>query len=300
MYVIMGATGHTGGAIARTLLSEGQKVRALGRSGDRLSSISDAGAEAFTADALDPSDLAKAFYGARAVYAMIPPSMVSDDYRAEQDRTTESIATAIERAGVKYVVALSSVGADKPEGTGPIAGLHYLEQRLNRIPDLNVLHLRAAYFMENTLSQIGTIQAMGVTADALRPEVKTPMIATRDIAAAASRALLDLTFKKQQTRELLGERDLSMAEVTSIIGNAIGKPELKYVQLSDEQVQTALTQMGVSLDVARLILEMASALNSGRVSALEERSAENTTRTSFESFVADEFVPRYRPSAASA
>ena len=91
-----------------------------------------------------------------------------------------------------------------------------------------------------------------------------------------------------------------MAEVATIIGKAIGKPDLNYLQLPDEQVRAALTQLGMSLNVANLILEMAGALNSGHMRALEQRSAQNTTPTSFESFVAEEFVPRYRGKSTAA
>ena len=271
-----------------------QKVRVIGRSADRLEPFTAEGAEAFVCDVTDSVALSKAFSGARAIYAMIPPNLTSENYRADQDRVTNAIAQSIKQAGVKYVVSLSSVGADKPEGTGPVAGLHYLEQTLNQIPQLNALHLRAGYFMENTLAQIGTIQTMSMTAGPLRPNLMLPMIAARDIGAAAAQALLGLTFTGKQTRELLGERDISMSEVAAIIGRAIGKPDLKYLQLPDEQIRPALTQMGVSLNVANLILEMAAALNSGHMRALEQRSPENTTPTSYESFVAEKFVPRYR------
>ena len=300
MYVITGATGNTGSIVARTLLGLSQKVRVIGRSADRLKPFTSEGAESFVCDLSDTSALTKAFSGARAVYAMIPPSMTSHDYRADQDKVTNAIAQAIEQTGVKYVVSLSSVGADKADGTGPVAGLHYLEQMLNRIPELNVLHLRPGYFMENTLAQIHTIQAMGITAGPLRPDLVLPMTATRDIGTAAAKALLGLAFTQQQTRELLGQRDISMTEVAAIIGKPIGKPELKYVQLPDEQVRPALTQMGISLNVANLILEMSSALNSGYMTPLEKRSAENTTPTSYESFVAEEFVPRYRGQSTTA
>jgi uncharacterized protein YbjT (DUF2867 family) len=300
MYGITGATGNTGNVVARTLLGLSQKVRVIGRSADRLEPLTAEGAESFVCDMTQAEAMTKAFSGARAVYAMIPPSMISEDFRADQDKVTNAIAQAIEQAGVKYVVSLSSVGADKPQGTGPIAGLHYLEQKLNQIPDLNVLHLRAAYFMENTLAQIGTIQSMGMTAGPLRPDLMFPMIATRDIGAAAAQALLDLNFTGKQTRELLGQRDMSMNECTTVIGNAIGKSDLKYVQLPDEQVRTALTQLGMSLNVANLLLEMSAAENSGDVRALEERSPLNTTPTSYESFVAEEFVPRYRGKSTAA
>ena len=95
---------------------------------------------------------------------MVPPSMTSQNYRTDQDSASNAIAEAVEKARVEYVVSLSSVGADKAQGTGPVAGLYYLEQKLNTIPGLNALHLRPGYFMENTLAQVGIIQTMGITA----------------------------------------------------------------------------------------------------------------------------------------
>ena len=300
MYVITGATGNTGNVIARKLLAQGQKVRAVGRSADRLRPLAAAGAEPFACELTDTTALARAFSGARAVYAMVPPSLTSNDYRGDQAKVADAIADAIDQAQVKYAVSLSSVGADKAEGTGPVVGLHYLEQVLNRIPELNVLHLRPAYFMENTLAQSDVVQTMGITAGPIRADLMMPMIATRDIGAAAADALAGLDFNGKQTRELLGQRDLSYSEATRIIGQAIGKPDLNYVQLPDEQIRAAFTQMGMSSNVAGLILEMSGALNSGHMRALEQRSAENTTPTSFEAFVEEEFVPRYRGKSISA
>ena len=300
MYVITGATGNTGSIAATQLLDRNENVRVIGRSADRLEPLTARGAEPFVCDLNDAAALTKAFSGAKAVYAMVPPSMTSQNYRADQDRVSDAMAHAIEAAGVEYVVSLSSVGADKAEGTGPVAGLHYLEQTLNSIPGLNALHLRPGYFMENTLAQVGIIQTMNVTAGPLRPDLKMPMIATRDIGAAAAQALVARNFNGKQTRELLGERDLSYAEVASIIGSAIGKPELKYIHLPDQGVRGAFLQMGMSANVADLILEMSGALNSGEMKPLEERNSENTTPTSFEQFVADEFVPLYRGKPTSA
>lgn len=300
MYVITGATGNSGSIIARTLSGLSQKVRVIGRSADRLEPFAADGADPFVCDLHDAAALTKAFTGARAVYAMIPPSNTSVNYRADQERVADAIAQAVEQAGVEYVVSLSSVGAEKAQGNGPIAGLHYLEQALNRISGLNALHLRPGYFMENTLAQIGIIQTMDTTAGPLRPDLALPMIATRDIGTAAAQALMTLDFKGQQTRELLGERDVSYAECAASIGKAIGKPDLKYLHLPDEQVRGAFLQMGMSENVADLILEMSAALNSGYVKPLEARSAANTTPTSFETFVAEEFVPRYRGKATGA
>ena len=104
--------------------------------------------------------LTEAFRGAKAVYVMIPPDMTSNDFRADQDRVTEAVRSALEAAGVEYAVTLGSIGADKEKGTGPVASLHYLEERLNSLAGLNVVHLRTGYFMENTLAQIGIIRQL--------------------------------------------------------------------------------------------------------------------------------------------
>ena len=293
MYVITGAAGNTGNVVARRLLAEGQKVRVVGRSAENLQPLKASGAEPFVCDLMDTESLTTAFAGARAVYAMVPPAMTSQDYRAHQDRISDSIATAMEKAGVEYAVTLSSMGADKSEKTGPVVGQHYLEQRFNQIAGLNILHLRPGYFMENTLAQIGIIKATDVAAGPLLPELKLQMTATRDIGTAAAESLLKLDFNGQQTRELHGQRDISMTEVTEIIGKAIGKPDLAYVHLPDDQVRPALIQIGMSPNVADLILELAAALNSGHIVALEKRSAQNTTATSYETFVTEEFAPRY-------
>jgi uncharacterized protein YbjT (DUF2867 family) len=300
MYVITGATGNTGSVVAKTLLAKGQSVRVIGRHADRLKYLSERGAEPFVCDLTDRDALTKAFTGARAVYAMIPPHVTSAEYRADQDRTTDSIAVAIEKSGVKFAVCLSSFGADKPDNTGPVAGLHYLEQRLNKIPSLNALYLRAGYFMENTLAQVGIIKQMGMAAGPLRPDLKLPMIATRDIGAAAAEDLLKLDFHGHQTRELLGQRDLTMAEAAAIIGDQLAKPDLPYVQAPNEQTRAAMIGMGMSSNFVDLVLEMAGALNSGHMVALEARSARNTTPTSYETFVKEEFVPLYYGKSAAA
>src|SRR5713226_5932161 len=153
MYVILGATGNTGSVVANALLDKGKKVRVVGRDVKKLSKFTDRGAEAIAANVTDAESLSRAFAGAEAVYALVPPELASNDYRAFQKQAVEAIAQALETAGVKHVVALSSFGADKPDKTGPIAGLHDMESRFSQISGLNALFLRAGYFIENTLPQ---------------------------------------------------------------------------------------------------------------------------------------------------
>ena len=300
MYVVTGATGNTGNVVAKALLSRGEKVRVIGRTAERLKALAAEGAEPFAAELTDAAGVTKAFVGATAVYVMLPPNPTNSDYRSFQNRVTDAIVAALRSTGVTHAVTLSSIGADKPDKTGPVEGVHYLEQQLNCIDALNVLHLRAGYFMENTLAQIGIIQKMGMAVGPLRPDLKLPMVATRDIGEAAADVLLSLDFRQKQTRELLGQRDISMNEVAQSIGSAIGKPGLRYIQAPDEQVRPALVQLGMSSNVAGLILEMSAALNLGHMRALEQRSAKNTTPTSYETFVREEFLPRYGGESAAA
>ncbi len=300
MYVVTGSTGHTGSVVAKKLLAHGKKVRVVGRSVERLSTLVSLGAEPFSADISDKEAVAKAFSGAEAAYVMIPPDLANPNYPAYQDKVIEAVASALEKEAPPHVVALSSFGADKPDKTGPIAGLHRMEERLKRISGLNALFLRAGYFMENTLPQAGVIQQMGATAGPLEPELKIPMIATQDIGAFAADALLRLDFRGYQTQELQGEHDLTMPEATSLIGKVIGKPDLQYRQITYDQFHGILLHMGASESIADLFVEMSEALNSGYVRALEPRSERNTTPTSYEQFVRKEFVPAYQATTAGA
>jgi len=296
VYVILGASGNTGSIVADFLLSRGKKVRVVGRDAGRLQGFVRKGAEAFTADMSDAAALTRAFSGARAAYLLLPPITSRED----QERESDAIARAVMDSALPYAVNLSSYGAHVPQGTGPVAGLHSSEQKLNAIRDLNVLHLRAAYFMENNLAAIEMIRGMGLFGHALVPDLKLPMIATSDVGDYGARRLLDLDFSGKQTRELLGERDLSMAEATALIGRGIGKSDLRYEQFTYDQVRQALTQMGFSQKKTAVYIEMFEAINTGLLAARELRSTENSTPTSFEIFVRDVFVPAYHGKARSA
>jgi uncharacterized protein YbjT (DUF2867 family) len=299
MHVILGASGNTGYVAARKLLSQGQKVRAVGRNAAHLQPLAAEGAEIFIADVTDAGGLTRALQGAESAYVMIPPNPSSNDFRAFQETVSDAIAAAVKNSRVANVVTLSSIGADKSAGTGPVVGLRNLEEKLNSVEGLNVLHLRAGYFMENTLAQVGAIRMMGSTVGPVRPDLKLPMIATRDIGDAAADALLRLEFRGKQTLELQGQRDLDYTEAATIIGKAIGNPGLGYIHAPEDQIRAALVQMGMSDNLAGLILEMADALNRGHMRALEPRSSSNTTPTSFETFVAEAFVPAYKQAAAA-
>ena len=298
MIAVIGATGHTGKAVAEKLLAAGEKVRVIGRTAEKLQPFVAKGAEAFAGNVLDTDAMTRAFLGADAAYVMIPPDVKQPKMRAYMAEVTESLANALEKAGVKYAVSLSSLGAQIAEGAGPVSGLHVFEARLNRTIGLNVLHLRAAYFMENALLCVQVYKAMGFFAALLRGDLPIAQIAARDIGVKAAEALRSRDFGGQNYKELLGQRDISLNETAQIFGSAIGKAGLGYTQAPAIMAKPALMQAGLSADTAEQMIEMSHAINNGRMVPLEKRNESNTTPTTFESFTAEVLVPAYNGRSA--
>jgi uncharacterized protein YbjT (DUF2867 family) len=237
--------------------------------------------------------MTEAFNGSSAVYLVLPEDISQQDLRAHQERVSNSYASAITNAHVRFVVNLSSIGAQHAKNTGPIVGLHNQEQKLNRVVGLNVLHLRAAYFMENLFMSIAPLRSMGTLPGGLRAEVPMPRIATQDIGAYAATRLAARDFSGSSIQELHGQRDISMKGAASIVGNSIGKPNLEYVQMASVMLEPALLKMGLPKKTAELIIEMWDGANAGLIVPQEQRSARNTTPTTLESFVARVFAPAY-------
>jgi uncharacterized protein YbjT (DUF2867 family) len=203
MYAITGATGNTGRQIAEALLSKGKKVRVIGRDTARLKPLIDKGAEAFAGSLDDAAAMTRAFTGAKAVYAIIPPDPTVKNLRDYQNKIGESLATAITNGRVQHVVNLSSLGGHLSEKVGPVKGLYDQEQRLNKLKEAHVLHLRPGYFMENLYWNIDLIKKMGINGSALKADLPMALIATRDIAAEAVRLLLDLKFAGKSVQDLI-------------------------------------------------------------------------------------------------
>jgi uncharacterized protein YbjT (DUF2867 family) len=287
MITVMGASGKVGGAIARRLLSAGARVRALGRSEAALAEVINGGAEPFIGDAGDADLLAHAFASAEAAFTMLPFDPSAPDYQAHQRRLGEASADAIRAAGVRRVVALSSIGADVSAGTGVLSSLYAQEQRLTALPSVHLLMLRPGSFFENFLTAVPAIEQDGSYADVFDPEVPVPMVAVRDVAAAAAGALLRRNWQGHVVREVPGPRDLSYAEATRILGARLGRADADYVRLPAGQAVDVLAGLGFSADTARHYVEFGQALAAGRVRAREGRTPAVRAGMSFEAF-ADE------------
>jgi uncharacterized protein YbjT (DUF2867 family) len=262
---VMGATGHIGTVLTEELLRKGHEVRAIGRDQAKLAALAAKGAQTRSAAFDTASGLADAFRGADAAFTMIPPSYGEENFSAWQDRSGQAIVEAVKKSGLKNVVDLSSFGAQHPEGTGPIAGLHRQEKRLEGVAGLNVLHLRAAFFMENHYWSIPTIKVGNINGGAIDSDVAFSQVATADIGRKAAEGLDRLDFKGRQVLELGGPKELTMFQATRILGAAIGKPLLKYVEFPYEEVEKNMLAAGMKPGTASLMVEMYDGINEGRV-----------------------------------
>jgi uncharacterized protein YbjT (DUF2867 family) len=266
-YVITGATGNTGKPLAHALLDAGKSVRIITRDAAKAQDLVDKGAVLVLGSSTDPAVLNAAFAGATAVYFMIPPNGSAPDFRAYQAAAAQAAAEALQANRVPYAVTLSSVGAHLPEGAGVVQGLQIMESTLNALSETHVLHLRPGYFMENLLGQIGGIKAQGALAAAVNADKPFRMIATQDIAAYAAQRLLALDWSGTGNfQHLIGPGDVSYSEVTGLIGEAIGRSDLAFYQVSPADFHNFITNVwGASTNFADNMVEFTKALNDGRI-----------------------------------
>ncbi len=296
IYVVTGATGNIGAKLSMALLAGGASVRVIGRERVRLGPLAAKGAEPWPGDMGDAAFLARAFAGAAAVFAMVPPRYDAPDLNAYQNRIGDALVAAVRKAGVHRVVNLSSWGAHLPAGTGPVRGLHDVEEKFSSEPDLHVVHLRPGFFMENLLGSIPTIRSQGKNAGPVRPDVPIPMIATKDIAVEAARLIRE-PFAGRSVRPLLGPRDLTFREATRILGAAIGKPDLAYLPIPYEEAWKTLRGIGMSESAADAMIEWARANNDGLLEGSADRSRGGATPTTLEEFARAVFAPLFRSAA---
>lgn len=291
MILVMGATGHIGSQIVTHLLANGKQVRCIARHFPNKEALR--GAELAQGDANNVSFLTDAMRGCSAVFTMIPPNTAATEVRYYQNKFGEVIAESIEEAGIKKVVNLSSVGADLESGTGPVLGLHDQEERLNEVTRADIVHLRPTYFMENLISHIPGIISMNKFYGTIPGDIPMGMVATRDIAARAAFLLMNPEFTSHNIEYLLGERDLNFDDVARILGQAIKKTDLEYVEIPPQEMKNYLIGAGLSEDWADSINEMSTAFTNGTIAGTLQRDKMNTTATSIEEFAKTTFLDEY-------
>jgi len=262
-YVITGGAGHISKPLAETLVKAGHDVTVVGRNAENLKPLTDIGAKAAIGTVEDVTFLTETFKGADAVYTMIPPNFGATDWKGFIAQIGKNYAEAIKAAGVKYVVNLSSVGAHLPEGVGPVSGLYRAEQALNELKDVNIKHLRPGYFFANFYGNIGMIRGMNILGGNISTaDDKIIMVHTDDIAEVAAEELQNLNFTGHSIRYIASD-ERTPVEVAKVLGTAVGKPELPYVEFSDEDTLNGLKGVGLPEEVAKNYAEMGHAMRTG-------------------------------------
>jgi uncharacterized protein YbjT (DUF2867 family) len=268
MFVIAGVTGHVGSQAARALLAKGQKVKVIVRSAAKGAEWAQRGAALAVGSLDDVGFLTDALKGATGFFTLLPPNLAAADFYADQRRTADAIAAAVKASGVPHVAVLSSVGADLETGTGPIRGLHYLENAL-RATGTKLSAIRAGYFQENLGQALGAVRQAGIYPNFGAPvDFPMPMIATRDIGAQVARSLLEPP-PKSEVVDLVGPA-YSVQQIVDKLGAALGK-KLQITTIPPEGWVPAMMQAGMPKHIAEVFAEMYAGFGSGKIRPVGDR-----------------------------
>lgn len=265
-YVISGSLGNISKPLAERLVAAGHNVTVISSKADKVAQIEAIGAKAAIGSVEDIFFLTNAFTGADAVYTMVPPNFGSGNWKKYIASVGEKYAAAIQASGVKNVVNLSSIGAHMADGCGPVSGLFFAEKALNALPDVNVKHLRPGFFYPNFLANIGMIKHMGIIGGNYGEGTKLVLVHPDDIAEAAAEELLGLSFSGKSVRYVTSD-EKTTDEVAAILGKAIGKPELPWINFKDEDTVAGMTQAGLPQEIAENYAEMGAAMRSGEMAS---------------------------------
>jgi uncharacterized protein YbjT (DUF2867 family) len=266
--IVTGSLGHISKPLTEELVQKGHAVTVISSNPGKQAAIEDLGATAAIGSLEDIDFLTNTFKGAEAVYCMVPPNDYFDhhlDLVAYYSRLGRTYAQAIRESGVKRVVNLSSIGAHLDKGSGILFGAHHLENILNELsPEVAITHMRPVAFYYNLYGYVNTIKTESIIAANYGAANKVPWVSPTDIATAVAEEL-ETPLEGRKVRYVASE-ELSGNEVASILGAAIGKPDLKWMLISNEQMLSGLKAAGMNPDIAAGLVEMYASLHSGVLS----------------------------------
>jgi uncharacterized protein YbjT (DUF2867 family) len=263
-YVITGSLGHIGRPLVQQLVGKGNDVSVITSNAERVVQIEALGATALLGSVQDKTFLKNAFSSADAAYTMVPPFFGAPDWKKYIASIGENYAEALRESTIKYVVNLSSIGAHMPEGCGPVSGLHAVENALNRLDGVHILHLRPGYFYYNFFGQLNLIKNLKTMGGNYGTDTKLVLSDTDDIAEAAASNLLNPNFTGKSELYLSSD-EKTTTEVANLIGKEIGESDLKWIDFSDEESIQGLIQAGLPQNIAENYTEMGAAIKSGQM-----------------------------------
>ncbi len=259
--VVTGSLGNIGKPLANELVQKGHTVTVISSKPEKQKDIEALGITAAIGSLEDVDFLVSTFTGASAVFAMVPPDFTEPNQVEYYRRIGGNYAQAIQQSGVKRVVHLSSVGAHLDRGTGFILGSHHTEGILNELKDIAIIYLRPTYFYTNLYGFVDMIKELGFIGANYGGDDKIAMVHPRDIAAAAAEEME--TPKEGIHVRYVGSDEHTANEAAHILGAAIGKPDLKWVTITSEQMQEGLEKSGMPTHIAANFVEMGASIHSG-------------------------------------
>ncbi len=262
--VVTGSLGHISKPLTQTLIAQGHSVTVVSSNPAKQKDIEALGAKAATGNLEDTAFLVRTFTGADAVYLMEPPVNFFDpevDYIDYYTKLGHSYAEAVQKAGVKKVVHLSSIGAHTDQGNGMLAFHYHLEKIMNGLPaNVAITFMRPVGFYYNLLAFIHGIKSQGAIITNYG-DLEEPWVSPLDIADAVAEELMQHSAGRRV--RYVASEELSCDNVANTLGTAIGMPDLKWMVITDEQLLSSLLAAGMNAKIAQGYVEMNAGRRSG-------------------------------------
>ena len=262
--ILTGSLGHIGKPLAQELVEKGHAVTIISSNPEKQKDIEALGATAAIGSIEDADFLTATFTDADLVYTMIVGGSFTDpafDLVAHSRKLADNYTQAIKQSGVKRVIHLSSIGAHLAKDSGLILGHHAAEVILNKLNDVSITFMRPVGFYYNMYGFVPIIKNQGFIAANYGADDLLVWVSPIDIAAA----IVDEIENPPVDRKVryVASDELTGNETASILGAAIGKPDLTWILISDEERQRGLEAAGLSPTIAVGMVEMFAAQHSG-------------------------------------
>lgn len=258
---ILGSLGNIGKPLTELLVKANHEVIVVSTNDDKKAAIENLGAKAAIGTITDIEFLTAVFKGSDAVFSMTPPNMGGTNIIENTTNAGLNISKAISNSGVKRVVMLSSIGADSPIDNGPIKSLYNIEQLFNDLSDVSVTFLRAGYFYTNLYGSLPMIKNSGIIGGNYPGSTAIPLVHPKDIAVAVANELVKTDL--QSNIEYIVSDYRTPDEIAAVLGKAIGKNDLKWLEFTDEQSLDGMEQAGLPAEIAALFTEMGLGIRTG-------------------------------------
>ncbi|MEO8862318.1 MAG: NAD(P)H-binding protein [Ginsengibacter sp.] len=265
--ILTGSLGNISKTLTKLLVQKGHDVTVISSKAKRENEIEALGAKAAIGNMEDVDFLTKTFKDADLVYLMeaLGAGSFFDqnlDYVTAINQIANNYKQAAQQSGVKQIVHLSSIGAHTDKGNGMLAFHYNVENILKELPeDVSIKFMRPVGFYINMFAFIPTIKSQGVIIQNYGGDEKEPWVSPLDIAAVIAEEM-EKPFDGREIRYIASD-EASPNEVAKILGEAIGKPDLKWLVISDDQMLNGMISAGMNPKIAKGLVEMNAGRRSG-------------------------------------